>query len=124
MLYLGEGMKTKNGLGIGNSDSLILKFFINILVRHFNINVNKIKCSLHLRADQDPEEMKIYWAKQLNLPLKNFTLPSIDQRTSGRSTYNNYHGVCVVRCGNIAIQRKLLFLARRFCEHIVTNKGG
>lgn len=119
MLYLGEGLKTKSGLGIGNSDPLILKFFVNILVKNFNVDINRIKCSLHLRADQNPEELKRYWSKQLNLPVTNFTSPSIDQRTTGRPTYNSYHGVCVVQCGNIAIQRKLLFLSRKFCESII-----
>lgn len=120
MLYLGEGLKTKSGLGIGNSDPLILKFFVNMLVRCFKVDINRIKCSLHLRVDQNPEELKVYWSKQLNLPLSNFTSPSIDQRTAGRPTYNSYHGVCVVQCGNIAIQRRLLFLSRKFCAKITT----
>lgn len=121
MLYLGEGLKTKSGLGIGNSDPLILKFFVNLLINTFKIDINQIKCSLHLRADQNSEKLKKYWSKQLKLPLKNFRSSSIDRRTIGRPTYKSYHGVCVVQCGNIAIQRRLLFISRKFCKSIIKS---
>lgn len=119
MLYLGEGLKTRSGTGIGNSDPLILKFFVNVLLKIYKININKIKCSLHLRADQDPEAMKRYWSKELHIPVENFTSPSIDLRTKGKATYSTYFGVCVVQCGNISLQRKLLYISRKFCESII-----
>lgn len=121
MLYLGEGLKTKSGTGMGSSDPLILKFFIHSLVKNYNVSINKVKCSLHLRADQDPESLKKYWSRELNIPLENFTSASIDQRTKGRSTYSTYYGVCVVNCGNIALQRKLVYLSRNFCEKIISK---
>lgn len=118
MLYLGEGFKDKHGTGMGSSDPLILRFFVNMLLTHFGINIGKIKYSLHLRADQNPEILKEYWSKELRLPLENFTSASIDIRTKGKSTYATYHGVCVIDCGNIALQRRLIYLSRRFCEKI------
>lgn len=118
MLYLGEGGKTDSGTIMGSSDPLILKFFIKMLLNNYQVDINKIKCALHLRADQSPEKLKRYWSKQLNIPLKNFTLTSIDRRSEGEITYPQYNGVCVVSCGNIAIQRKLMHLARKFCEKI------
>lgn len=123
ILYLGEGFKTKSGLGLGNSDPLILKFFIKALIKNYSFDVHKIKCELHLRVDQDPTKMKRFWSKELNIPLKNFMAVSVDQRTFGSPTYANYNGVCVLRCGNIAIQRKLLFIARKFCERAVSSAG-
>lgn len=124
MLYLGEGFKKISGTGIGNSDPLILKFFMNILIKNYSIDINKMHCELHLRADQDPDKIKAYWSKELNLPLINFTSVSIDKRTIGSPTYSTYNGVCILRCGNIAIQRKLVFLATRYCELIINKKGG
>jgi hypothetical protein len=123
MLYLGEGFKTRTGTGMGSSDPLILKFFIKVLISKYNIEVGKIKCALHLRADQDPIKLKRYWSKELGLPLANFNSPSIDMRTTGSPTYSTYYGVCVVQCGNIAIQRKLLFLSREFCKRAVSSVG-
>ncbi len=116
MLYLGEGFKNKHGTGMGNSDPSILKFFVTMLLTHFAIDIKKIKYSLHLRADQNPETLKKYWSRELNLPLENFTSASIDIRTKGKPSYGTYHGVCVIDCGNIALQRRLMHLSRRFCE--------
>ena len=76
---------------------------------------------MHLRADQNPILIKQYWSKELNIPLENFTSISVDKRTIGSSTYPTYNGVCVLRCGNIAIQRRLLYLARNFCKEIANR---
>ncbi len=119
-LYLGEGFK--NGVtAMGNSDPLVLKFFISVLKKNYGIPISKIKCELHLRADQNSYKIKKYWAQELDVPLANFTTISIDKRTVGRPTYPSYKGVCVVRCGNIAIQRKLMYFIQMFCEKVVVE---
>ncbi|MEK7579963.1 MAG: hypothetical protein AAB469_02120 [Patescibacteria group bacterium] len=118
-LYLGEGSKKKIDTSIGNTNPLILKFFITTLVRLYNIPIDKIKCELHLRADQNIYMEKDYWSKELNLPLKNFTTAIIDKRTNGSVTYPNYHGVANIRCGTVAIQRKLMYFSKLFCEEVI-----
>ena len=122
MLYLGEGMKKNGGTAMGNSDPLILKFFISALKINYNIDSSKIRCELHLRADQDPNKIKNFWSRRLNIPKYNFKSISIDTRTKGSVTYPTYKGVCVVRFGRVDIQRKLLFLSRLVCEHITLKK--
>ncbi|MBI2040376.1 hypothetical protein HYT18_04865 [Candidatus Microgenomates bacterium] len=117
MLYLGEGLKV-NGTAMGNSNPLILKFFIKALIKLYGFDIKKIKCELHLRADQNPEKLRRYWSEELNLPVSSFTSISIDKRTIGSTTYPSYNGVCVLQCGNIAIQRRLVYLSRLFCEKI------
>ncbi len=117
-LYLGEGFKTTS-TGIGNSNPLILQFFVSMLRNVYEIPAKKLRCELHLRADQDGEKMKKYWSKSLGIPIKNFTSPHFDKRTIGFPTYPQYKGVCLVRCGNIAIQRKLVYLSEIACKQIV-----
>jgi len=118
-LYLGEGFKKAIETGIGNSDPLILKFFISVLEKNYNVTPSQIKCELHLRADQKPEEIKIFWSKTLGIPIKNFKNTSIDYRTKGTTTYPHYKGVCVLRCGNVAIQRKLVYFSEMFCKKVI-----
>jgi hypothetical protein len=118
MLYLGEGSKD-GGTGIGNSDPLILKFFLMLMIKMYNLNVNQIRFDLHLRYDQDPIKMKKFWAKELGVPIERFKYVAIDIRTKGRKTYSTYNGVCLISCGNIAIQRKLVYLSRKFCEKVI-----
>jgi hypothetical protein len=124
MLYLGEGFKKNSETGIGNADPLILKFFIKTMKLVFSIEEKDMTCYLHLRADQDSIKLIKYWSKELEIPIENFRKTSFDQRTSGSKSYDSYNGVCVVRCGNLAIQRKLVYLSRIYCEKVITNLGG
>lgn len=119
MLYLGEGTKKKIETSLGSSDPLILQFFLGALKRIYNVNIEKVGCQLYLRADQDPQAMRRYWAKQLGLSVTSFKQVSIDKRTVGISTYSNYKGVCSVRCGGAATQRRLIFLANLFCKKVI-----
>lgn len=119
MLYLGEGLKASSTTSLGSSSPLILKFFVKSLYSVYNIDPSKIRCDLHLRADQDGVKMKQYWSKELRIPLSNFISVVFDSRTKGAKTYEDYKGVCVVRCGNAAIQRKLICLSQEFCKKII-----
>lgn len=117
-LYLGEGFKT-NSTGMGNSNPLILKFFVLILKNIYKVPIEKIKCELHLRADQNELDLKSFWSRTLDVPLTNFTSTSFDERTAGSPSYPEYKGVCLVRCGDIAIQRKLVYLSDVACKEII-----
>lgn len=123
ILYLGEGNKTTVETSIGNSDPLILKFFLSCLKKIYNFDVKKIRCELYLRADQNPRKIKRFWARELKLSLNNFKQIAIDKRTLGSKTFPHYKGVCALKCGNVAIQRRLLYLARFFCEEIAKQSG-
>lgn len=115
LLYLGEGNKKSDRTAMGNSDPIILCFFVSMLQRLYDVPLMDMKCELHLRADQQPEKLIDYWSKALNIPRENFGRPILDQRTTGRPTYLDYKGVCVVRCSRVAIQRKLGYIATTFC---------
>jgi len=122
ILYMGEGFKKTIGTGIGNSDPLILKFFITALQKNYQFDKFQIKCELHLRVDQNPERIKRFWARKLELPLKNFTYITVDKRTNGSKTYPSYKGVCVLRCGNVDIQRRLMLLSQKYFEKVIGEK--
>lgn len=124
ILYLGEGAKKSLKTALGNSDPLILRFFVRALNNIYGITPEQIRCELHLRADQDPTAMKKYWAEQLNLPLSSFRKASLDKRTKGTVTYSHYKGVCVVDCASVAIQRRLMYIAVGFCEQIASDARG
>jgi hypothetical protein len=120
LIYLCEGFKGDE-TRMGNSDPLILKFFVFCLQDIFSVPASKMACELHLRADQDESTMKKYWSSELGIPLNQFNKTSFDKRTLGSSTFEKYKGVCVVSCGNVAIKRKLIYLSRKFCEQTVSR---
>ncbi len=120
MLYLGEGAKS-GSTSLASSDPRILKFVLAVLRNNYAIGSDLVRCELHLRADQDPTVSKAYWAAELAIPIENFRSVSIDQRSAGRTTYEHYKGVCVLYCGPIAIQRKLMYLYALFCDKVVSG---
>lgn len=117
MLYFGEGSKS-GGTSIASADPMILRFTLTTLERVYNLKRENIKCELHLRMDQDEDEIKRYWSEQLRIPLTQFTYAAYDKRSEGRATYDYYKGVCLLQCGNVAIQRKLISLYNLFCEKV------
>lgn len=123
MLYLGEGAKTKSRTAMGNSDPMILKFFVRAIQKLYDLSPEDFRCHLHLRYDQNPEKLKRYWSRTLKIPLCNFRKPIIDKRTSGSPTYPHYRGVCAVDCSHVAIQRKLMYISTAFCEQIAEKRA-
>lgn len=124
ILYMGEGTKKKEETSMGSSNPLILKFFLIAAKTLYGIDLEKTKCQLYLRADQNSEKMKLFWSEELNIPIRNFTYVNRDKRTIGSKTYSDYKGVCQILCGGVAIQRKLIYLSELFCKKITEKYGG
>ena len=114
VLYLAEGSKKNIETALGSSDPNTLRYFLKSLYILYGLDVNKVRCELYLRYDQDPDNLKRYWAAELSLPLTNFKQVNVDRRTIGCETYAHYKGVCSLRCGNVAIRRRLVFLAEKY----------
>lgn len=115
-LYLGEGFKRDGNFGLGNSDPKVLRFYVRALRKLYDIRPEAFRAELHLRADQDEEALKIFWSKELGLPLSCFRYAIKDKRTIGRPTYKGYNGVCALSGGGVEIQRRLMYLAEVFCS--------
>ena len=124
ILYLGEGGKSQKGLVLGNSNPDILKFFVAALKILYKVGGEKLRCELHLRADQNPKKEVGYWSRELKIPKKRFQRSYLDKRTSGKKTFPSYHGVCVVAYDNLAIQRKLMYLYQLYCQKIIQQTLG
>ncbi len=123
MLYLGEGAKNRT-TALASSDPLILKFVLAVLRRNYGITPDMVRCDLHLRMDQNLDELKQYWSGELKIPLTQFKYAAFDKRSLGKPTYAHYKGVCVLSIGNIAIQRKLIYLYNLFCEKLAAMESG
>ena len=124
MLYYGEGSKSDKGLVLGNSNVELLKFFVSTLKFLYKIELSKVRCELHLRADQKATQLVTYWSKNLGIPENRFRGIYFDKRTAGRKTYDTYYGVCVVSYDNVAIQRKLMYLYSLYCQKVIQKSRG
>ena len=96
MLYWAEGAKTPKGsLGFGNSDPIMIRFFLSLLKQCYDIDPSKFRCTLQCRADQNIEKLQKFWSEITEIPLKQFYRARIDARTIGKpSKKPNYKGVC------------------------------
>ena len=120
-LYLGEGAKRKShrGLLLGSSDPRIIMLYIKLLLLCYDINIERLRCRICYRADQDINILQTYWAGITGIPLKNFYKTKADPRTIGKPTLKqDYKGVCVITCGGTAIQLELDIIPQLILESL------
>ncbi|HEX6977399.1 MAG TPA: hypothetical protein VF185_03520 [Patescibacteria group bacterium] len=117
MLYLGEGTK-KGRTSLGNTNPVILKFFVECLHILYGVDRKNLRCELHLRVDQDAEKLIRFWSAQLKIPRKNFSFTR-EKRPVSSKTYETYKGVCAIECGRIDLMRRISFINEGFCSKIL-----
>lgn len=111
ILYLGEGSKNpkRGSLAFGSSDPFIISLFLYLLRYCYNINENKIRCTLQCRADQNIKKLETFWSKITKIPLTKFYKAQIDPRTINRPSKKlDYKGVCRIDCFSADILLDLL----------------
>ena len=122
ILYLCEGAKypSSRQLIFGSSDPKMLKIFLDLLRRNFNIDENKFRCRIMLRYDQDGKPLLKYWSNITNIALNKFYRPYKDKRTKGKTTKRkDYKGVCAVQYNSTDLQYELQLIG----ESIYMLKG-
>jgi transposase len=120
-LYLGEGVKRDNVIGLANSNPKIVFAFVNLVRWIYNANENKFRCFLHLRMDQSDAKEKEYWSNALSIPVEKFGKSQFDRRTLGKKTHLGYHGVCMVYYYDVRLAHRLMALQNCLLEKILTG---
>lgn len=116
MLYLGEGAKWKShrGLQLGSSNPEIVKLYLNLLERCFNVNRKNLTAMIYHRMDQNLGSLMRFWSKCTGIPVSNFYKSKPDLRTRGRKTWKEYRGVCAIFGPNTDVQLELEAIAKMF----------
>jgi len=117
IFYLAEGTKRENSIVVANSNTKILKAFLNLFRYLYQPDKSKFRCCLHLRKDQSEEILKNYWSKALSIPKRQFIKTQFDKRTI-KSTFKNYRGVCVVYYFDLSLQRRILYTGEELLKII------
>jgi hypothetical protein len=116
MLCLGEASKTNN-LYLGSSDVRIIKLFLGLLQKCFPYDLEKVRCTIQCRADQDILELEEYWVRESGIPKRLFYKTRIDPRTVGKPTLRReYRGVLKVSYFSSEIQKTLKVLYNLLAE--------
>ncbi|MFA4888041.1 MAG: hypothetical protein WC628_00485 [Candidatus Omnitrophota bacterium] len=107
ILYLCEGAKYPSSqvMAFGNSDPEMIKTFLGLLRKYFNIQEEKLHCRIIPRWDQDINELQCFWSKITKIPISRFYKTKPDKRTKGKKTLKErYKGVCVLQYCDTSLQ--------------------
>ena len=122
MLYLAEGSKGKGAFAFANSNPAIICYWLYLLRTGFSIDESKFRLRLMIRADQDMEEVRVYWSHLTQI--YNCMPVYVDPRTIGKSpTYADYKGVCTVYYNDLSIRRYLDAVAHGMMERSTETSG-
>ena len=128
MLCLGEASKSSrksSSFYLGNSDPKIIVLFLGLLKQCYTFSIEKVRCTVQCRADQDANKLKTYWMNVTNVPEKFFYKPLIDPRTIGKMTKNKeYKGVLRVDYFDNSIQHELESLCELVYNDVHTRARG
>jgi hypothetical protein len=126
MLYLGEGYKhpSYSGLRLGSSAPDIVLLYIRLLKICFNKDPYDLKCIISHRADQDLDQLIVYWSALTKIPGANFYRSKPDPRTVNKPTKGlNYMGVATISCPSASQQRELAQIAIGFLAAKIEDYG-
>lgn len=117
MLCLGEASKynpiTRSNFYFGNSNPMIIVLFLKLLQECYSFNLEKTRCTVQCRADQNPEQLQQYWSSLTGIPIRLFYKPLIDPRTIGKPTLKKeYKGVLRVDYFDNTIRHDLETIAK------------
>lgn len=112
MICLGEASKynphSRSSFSIGSSDQRIIVIFLKLLKYCFNFNIEKVRCTIQCRADQNIEQLENYWIGVTKIPKRLFYKARIDPRTIGKPTKkSNYKGVLKIDYFDCKVQHNL-----------------
>ena len=109
MLYWAEGDKSDIGEAVkfSNSDPFLIKLMMKWFKIFCKVPKDKIRIALHIHTLHCRPQIERYWAKIINIPLKQFHKTQI-KPTSLRQRRNPlYDGTCVIRINNKNLFRKI-----------------
>lgn len=111
LLYWGEGAKTSNGVDFINSDPKMIKVYLWLFRRSFNINESKFRIRPHLHNYHNQEEMIDYWSKVTGIPKNRFSI--YNKPNTGINKKPGYKGCLSIRYGDSRIIKEVFIIIKR-----------
>jgi len=109
-LYWAEGDKSRNIVGMSNTDVNMLKFHVDFLRKYFGCEDDDfiIRIMAHLNNNLTVDEIKDYWLHELSLPdqcFQKFTLKTKYYANVNTKKNRHIYGCCTVRvCSTKIVQ--------------------
>lgn len=101
-LFWGEGNKANpSAVRLGNTDPALIKYFINFLVKIYQIDKDKLRFGIQIFTDTPPQKARAFWCKKLSVKPTQFHKTTITKQGKvGSYTRKVQHGVLTVYFSN------------------------
>lgn len=96
VLYWAEGSKTRNHLGMANTDPRALRLFIQWIRTYVNPQA-AFSLALHLHEGNDETAARVHWRAETGLHDANFHKTFIKPKGTGHRKNHLKHGICTVK---------------------------
>ncbi len=124
LMYWCEGVKNiHSSVRFTNSDEKVVRTFLKLLRRSFNLDEKKFRVCVHLHSYHDPETQIRLWSEITKIPRKQFIKP-FQKRNSGKRIREGYNGCAAVTYHDVSVARQLLMTARVFLERANSKSSG
>ncbi len=119
LLYWCEGSKRdRSKVAFINSDPQVLRLFLHLFRRSFDIDEKKFRALIHLHGYHNKQKETRFWSKVLEIPEGQFNHP-YRKPNAGRRIRNEYHGCVSLRYYDVIVARELQELYRQFAIAIL-----
>ncbi|HZQ08456.1 MAG TPA: hypothetical protein VFD70_17875 [Anaerolineae bacterium] len=116
-LYIGEGAKSPGQFSFCNSDPEVIRGWVKLLRKSFDIDESKFRCQINISEGMDEDSLRRFWSKVTGIPLSQFIKGTVDRRPN-KKRKEGYKGVCVVLYYSMYVRRYLDSLAAEVLEEI------
>lgn len=108
-LYLGEGYKkNRNVVSIVNSSPHIMGLAMSWLRRLSDKPESEWRIAIRYHLDHDPEYLKSFWSRYLNVPESDFTMqPKASSTNMSTRNHRCQHGILYVEIGSTSLRQRL-----------------
>ena len=109
MLYWAEGWKkNSNYVSFSNSDASMIQIFLNFLRRICRVDDSRLRILLHFYDNQDEAELKKYWSKVTNIPLRQFNKSFVHKGKTGNYKKKSEYGTVNIRYGDKKLLNQII----------------
>lgn len=114
-IYWGEGEKaSEHRVRVANTDPALLRMYRKFLLEICQLEEKRLSYSIICFNDSNPEEAKLYWAKELTInPNKFGKIVQIAPQGKGTYKRKSQYGVCTLTVGSITLK---IWLLKQFNE--------
>lgn len=113
LIYWCEGGKSKNPVHFTNSDPKLVKTFLYLFRKSYQVDEKKFRAIIHLHSYHNKVQQTAYWSKITKIPLNQFTKP-FQKKNSGKRINKNYQGCIQIKYYDTKILNDLLAVAKAF----------